>query len=487
MTPSPPPAAATEIVEQLSPLDELLARIRDREATVGIVGLGYVGLPLAVEFAQRFPKVIGFDMNPDRIECVNEGRSHIGDVSDKDLSEATVARKVLSATTDFAELSKCDVAIICVPTPLEKSKDPDLSYVKGAAQQLAENARPGQLYILESTTYPGTTDELLLPMFQAKGLELDKDFLLAFSPERVDPGSGYALRDIPKVVGGTSELSTQATAELYASVVVSVHQVSNARVAETVKLLENTFRLVNIGLINEFAVLCHHLAIDTNEVIKAASTKPFGFMPFTPGPGVGGHCIPLDPLYLNWKAQQQGFISRFIELADQVNTQMPSYVVDLVNDALNARAKPVRDSRILVIGAAYKGNVDDTRQSPSIAVIDRLRARGAFVAYHDPLVSVLDFDFHDWPEWRPRVEQKERRALRVAQDSHFGRRRRYDMLQSVPLNEEVLEAADCVVILTKHDDVDYGMIARHTSVVVDTRDAISVADRKNAKAQIVRL
>jgi UDP-N-acetyl-D-glucosamine dehydrogenase len=472
---------------EAAPLEELEQRIKDRSATIGIVGLGYVGLPLALEFSRSFPSVVGFDMNADRVECVNARRSHVQDVTDRELGIA-IDRERLRATDDFSELTDCDVIIVCVPTPLAKSKDPDLSYIRGAAASIASAMRPGQLIVLESTTYPGTTDEMLMPMFAEHGFELDRDFLLAFSPERVDPGSGYPLHKIPKVVGGCSPRSTTLAHELYTAVVVSVHDVSSARVAETVKLLENTFRLVNIGLINEFAVLCNHLGIDTNEVIDAAATKPFGFMPFTPGPGVGGHCIPLDPLYLSWKAEQQGFIARFIDLADQVNTQMPAYVVDLVGDALNERSKALRDSRILVVGVAYKGDIDDTRQSPAIAVIDRLRAKGAFVAYHDPLVPVLDFDFHDWPEWRPvaRVE-RERRSLRVAKDNAYSRRRRYDMLESVPLKAEVIQNADCVVILTKHSKVNYGLIARNASIVVDTRDAIAAEDRAHAKGQIVRL
>jgi UDP-N-acetyl-D-glucosamine dehydrogenase len=473
--------------EAQRPLDLLEQRVKDRSATVGIVGLGYVGLPLALELSRSFPAVVGFDMNSDRVDCVNARRSHVQDVSEKELAFAIDAER-FRATGDFAELSECDGVIICVPTPLEKSKDPDLSYIRGAAASIAGAMRPGQLIVLESTTYPGTTDELLLPLFRERGFELDRDFLLAFSPERVDPGSGYPLHKIPKVVGGCSARSTALAHDVYAAAVVSVHDVSSARVAETVKLLENTFRLVNIGLINEFAVLCNHLGIDTNEVIDAAATKPFGFMPFTPGPGVGGHCIPLDPLYLSWKAEQQGFIARFIDLADQVNTQMPAYVVELVANGLNERAKALRDARILVVGVAYKGDIDDTRQSPAIAVIDRLRAKGAFVAYHDPLVPVLDFDFHDWPEWRPvtRIDQ-ERRSLRVAKDHAYSRRRRYDMLESVPLSAHVLEDADCVVILTKHSKVNYGLIARHAELVVDTRDAIGAEDRARARGQIVRL
>lgn len=485
MSLSPRPLGISE--EEGLPLDVLEERIRDRSATIGIVGLGYVGLPLAIELARAFPSVIGFDMNPDRVEHINDRRSHVQDVSDKELAFAVDAER-FRATLDFGDLASCDVVIICVPTPLEKSKDPDLSYIRGAAKSIAETMRAGQLVILESTTYPGTTDELLLPLFESHGFKLDEDFLLAFSPERVDPGSGYPLHKIPKVVGGCSARSTALAKELYASVVVSVHSVSSARVAETVKLLENTFRLVNIGLINEFAVLCNHLGIDTNEVIEAAATKPFGFMPFTPGPGVGGHCIPLDPLYLSWKAEQQGFIARFIELADQVNSQMPAYVVELVSDGLNRRSKAMRDARILVIGVAYKGDIDDTRQSPAIAVIDRLRAKGAFVAYHDPLVPVLDFDFHDWPEWRPVAKQnEERRSLRVAKENAYSRRRRYDMLESVPLNADVVRNADCVVILTRHSKVNYGLIARNAELVVDTRDAIRPEDREQAHGEIVRL
>ncbi|MDE2481686.1 MAG: nucleotide sugar dehydrogenase [bacterium] len=468
-------------------IDELEARIRDRVATIGVVGLGYVGLPLAVEFAKAYPKVIGCDMNPDRVEMLAGGRSHIADVPHAEVAEAVGAERFLTST-DMSLLGGCDAIVICVPTPLEKSKDPDLSYVRGAAKAIADALRPGQLVILESTTYPGTTDELLLPLFAQNGLQLDRDFLLAFSPERVDPGSTYALRDIPKVVGGCSERSTAVACELYGSIVNSVHPVSSARVAETVKLLENTFRLVNIGLINEFALLCSHLGIDSGEVIGAAATKPFGFMPFFPGPGVGGHCIPLDPLYLSWKAQQQGFISRFIDLADQINSQMPAHVVELVMDALNSRAKAMRDSRILIVGVAYKNDIDDTRQSPAIAVIDRLRARGAYVAYHDPLVPVLDFDFHDWPEWRPRVTlPSERRSLRVANHRAFSRRRRYDMLESMELTPKLLADTDCVVILAKHRSVDYAMIAQHADLVVDTRDAISAELRASARAQVVRL
>ncbi len=465
--------AAQSSEESPTPLDTLLLRIVERTATVGVIGLGYVGLPLAAACAEVFERAIGFDVSLERIAQVN-----------KDCD----AQKNLRGTADFAALRDCDVIVICVPTPLEKSKDPDLSYIRDAADRIAANLRCGQLVILESTSYPGTTDELLLPHFQAGGMALDRDFYLAFSPERVDPGSTFPMRKIPRVVGGCTTGSTLAAYEFYAALVDVVHPVSNARAAETVKLLENTFRLVNIGLINEFAVLCNHLGIDSTEVITAAATKPFGFLPFFPGPGAGGHCIPLDPLYLNWKAKQQGVVSRFIELADDINTKMPAYVVDLVARTLNDDSKSVRDARILVVGVAYKNNVADTRQSPAIAIIDRLRYSGAIVSYHDPLVPLLDFDLDGWPEWRPRLRvATERRSLHVISRLSQPRRRRYDMLHSVMLDAAALESADCVLVLSKHDDVDYSAIARHARVVVDTRDALTANMRANAQARIVHL
>jgi UDP-N-acetyl-D-glucosamine dehydrogenase len=466
-------AAAQIDEESTDPLELLLLRIEECTATVGVIGLGYVGLPLALACAGVFARAIGFDVNLERIAEVNE---------------ECETRRNFCGTDDFALLRDCDIIVICVPTPLEKSKDPDLSYIRDAADRIAANLRCGQIVILESTSYPGTTDELLLPHFQANGMMLDRDFYLAFSPERVDPGSAFPLRKIPKVVGGCSVASAFAAHAFYAGLVDVVHTVSNARAAETVKLLENTFRLVNIGLINEFAVLCNHLGIDSNEVIAAAATKPFGFLPFFPGPGAGGHCIPLDPLYLNWKAKQQGVVSRFIELADDINTKMPAYVVDLVAKALNDDSKSVRDARVLVVGVAYKNNVADTRQSPAIAIIDRLRYRGAFVSYHDPLVPLLDFDLDGWPEWRPRLKvATERRAMHVVAGPRQPRRRRYDMLHSTVLDTATLEAVDCVLILSKHDDVNYNAIAQHASVVVDTRDALSATMRANARARIIHL
>ncbi len=480
-------AAAHSNQEPTTPLETLLLRIQERTATVGVIGLGYVGLPLAIACADVFQRAIGFDVGLERVAQVNNGRSHIADVPD-DAIAALVTRRKLCATADFASLRDCDIIIVCVPTPLEKSKNPDLSYIRDAAERIAANLRSGQIVILESTSYPGTTEELLLPLFEANSMMLDRDFYLAFSPERVDPGSTFPMRKIPRVIGGCTTLSTQVACEFYGALVDVVHPVSNARAAETVKLLENTFRLVNIGLINEFAVLCNHLGIDSTEVITAAATKPFGFLPFFPGPGAGGHCIPLDPLYLNWKAKQQGVVSRFIELADDINTKMPAYVVDLVAKTLNDNAKSVRDARILVVGVAYKDNVADTRQSPAIAIIDRLRFSGALVTYHDPLIPLLDFDLHGWPEWRPRLDVAvERRKLHVVAGPCQPRRRRYDMLHSTMLDTAALESADCVLVLSKHDDVNYTAIAQHARVVVDTRDALSANTRANARARIVHL
>lgn len=498
------------VVGEEASLEKLLERIADRSARVGVIGLGYVGLPLAVEFAQQFG-VVGFDTDPRKVEKLDRGESYIMDVESARLEEI-IKSGAFKGTTDFNRLVDCDAIVICVPTPLEKSKSPDLSYVEGVAHVVAKLLRPGQLVVLESTTYPGTTDELLLPLFQKGGLELDKDFLLAFSPERIDPGNkNFKLVEIPKVIGGCSRASTEAAAMLYGSIMQRVHPVSTSRAAEAAKLLENTFRLVNIGLANEMALLCHQLGMDANEVIEAAATKPFGFMPFYPGPGVGGHCIPLDPLYLSWKAKQQGFISHFIALADEVNSAMPAHIVQLISHALNDRSKSLRGSRILLVGVAYKENINDTRQTPAIPIIDRLRAQGANVAYHDPLVPHLDIDLSEWPEWRPRrvfnVLQRRRRAdngserrqdrsegqhrtVRVDRRSGTGdgnTRRRHDGLLSVELTDEEIARADCVVIATAHDGVDYGRIARVADVIIDTRNALDDEQRRTAPGIVVRL
>ncbi|HUY11922.1 MAG TPA: nucleotide sugar dehydrogenase, partial [Candidatus Dormibacteraeota bacterium] len=379
-------------------VDELVRRLSTRTATVGIIGLGYVGLPLAVEFAEVFPKVLGFDINPERVVLLNSGRSHIRDVPEERVA-TLVGNGRFECSSDFTRLAECDAVVICVPTPLGIGNLPDLTCIFDAAEQVAGALRQGQLVVLESTTYPGTTEEALVPILERSNLALDRDFLAAFSPERIDPGRDIPLRRIPKIIGGCSERSAKAAQILYDAIFEETHVVSSARAAETVKLLENTFRLVNIGFINEFARLCRQLNIDSAEVIAAASTKPFGFMPFQPGPGVGGHCIPLDPHYLAWESKRQGFTSRFIELAEDVNSQMPAHVVELIAGALNESRKSLRDAHILVVGVAYKKNIDDTRRSPAVSVIDRLRMRGAMVSYHDPYVAELNGRHNDWPEW----------------------------------------------------------------------------------------
>src|SRR5262245_39649039 len=360
-------------------IDTLLERIRSRQARVGVIGLGYVGLPLAVEFAHTGFSVTGFDVDAHKASLINAGKSYIPDVPDADLAAAVQSGK-LRATTDMHALGEMDAIDICVPTPLRKTKDPDLSYVVLAVEAVAATLKPGQLIILESTTYPGTTDEVVQPMLEAKGLEADVDFFLAFSPERVDPGNAkFTTRTIPKVVGGVGPASTDAACLLYGAVVATVIPVSSTRVAEMVKLLENTFRAVNIGLVNEIALMCHKMDLNVWEVIDAAKTKPFGFMPFYPGPGLGGHCIPIDPHYLSWKARQFNFEARFIELAGVINSGMPEFVVHRVIDALNSQKKALNGARVHVIGVAYKRDVNDLRESPALEVLELLAHRGATV------------------------------------------------------------------------------------------------------------
>ncbi|MBP9664866.1 MAG: nucleotide sugar dehydrogenase, partial [Pyrinomonadaceae bacterium] len=371
---------------------ELKQTIVDHTARIGVIGLGYVGLPLIVEFCLKGFDAIGFEVDEKKAADINAGRSYIVDVTDENVGKCIESEK-LTATTDFSRLAECEVIIICVPTPLRKTKDPDMSYILTAGGEIQNYMRRGQLIILESTTYPGTTDEVLQPMFEEKGFALDEDFLLAFSPERVDPGNPqFQTHNIPKVVGGVSADSTEIAALLYSQIVNEVHPVSSARVAEAAKLWENTFRAINIGMANEMAKLCNALEIDTWEVVRAAATKPFGFMPFYPGPGIGGHCIPLDPHYLSWKAKQHGFDSQFISLAEQVNSTMPDYVVEIVSRALNDAKKAVNGSKVLILGVAYKKDIDDMRESPALSIIDRLRADGAEVVYHDPFVAEVTFD-----------------------------------------------------------------------------------------------
>jgi len=442
--------------------NEIIALITNKQARIGVIGLGYVGLPLVVEFGVNGFKGYGFEVDSHKANQINEGASYIGDVP-SDRVKKLVDEKLLQATTDFQHLRECDAIIICVPTPLRKTKEPDVSYILAAAEQIQKNLRRGQLIILESTTYPGTTDEVLLPMFEETGLKLDEDFLLAFSPERVDPGNPQFLtHNIPKVVGGVTPDSTEVAAHLYSQIVKDVHAVTSARVAEAAKLLENTFRAVNIGMANEMARLCYALNIDTWEVIRAAATKPFGFMAFYPGPGIGGHCIPLDPHYLSWKARQHGFDSRFISLAEEVNSRMPEHVVQLVADGLNDDSKSMKGSTVLLLGVAYKKDIDDVRESPALSIIDRLRAKGAHVRYHDPFVSEVRFD-----------------------DAHTDSAG--EPLSSIALTDEALNSADCVIIVTDHSTIDYKRVCSLAPLVVDTRNALNGEMRQESSARIIRL
>lgn len=419
----------------------LLDRIANRSARVGVIGLGYVGLPLVVEFGHAGFLSTGFEVDARKADAINRGESYIPDVPTAQVAELVKADK-LQATTDFSALKEQDIIIICVPTPLRKTKDPDVSYILAAAEKIQETLRPGQLVILESTTYPGTTDEVLKPIFDAKGLKIDEDYFLAFSPERVDPGNEkFNTKNITKVVGGVTADSADVAAAAYATTVDKVHRVTSARVAEACKLLENTFRAVNIGLVNELAQLCHTLEIDTWEVIAAAATKPFGFMAFYPGPGIGGHCIPLDPHYLSWKARMHGFEARFISLAEEVNSKMPEHVVELVTNGLNGHRKAVNGSNVLVLGVAYKRDIDDMRESPALAVIEHLQKRGADVSFHDPYVAEIHLEGND------------------------------TRMSGIPLTQEVVANADCVIIVTDHRTVDYKWVVENAKLVVDTRNA----------------
>ncbi len=432
-------------VSQTTSLDQLAKRITAKTARIGVMGLGYVGLPLAVEFAQRGFAVIGFDLDTNRIESVNCGRSYIPDVPSDDLMQLRRAKRLI-ATTGFADLATRDAIIICVPTPLRKTREPDISFILSAGQAIAASLRRGQLIVLESTTYPGTTDEVILPMLEADGLKVGRDFALAFSPERIDPGNTrHTTRTIPKVVGGVTPTCQRLAVRLYNQIIQTVVPVSSTKVAEMVKLLENTFRAVNIGLVNEIALMCDKLGLNVWEVIEAAKTKPFGFMPFYPGPGIGGHCIPSDPMYLAWKARVHGFDARFIELADQLNRSMPHYVVDKVGRALNTRKKALNGSRILLIGLAYKKDVNDTRDSPAFEIAQELSARGAAVGFHDPYVPTACFNG--------------------------------TTTRSVALTSQGLKRIDCAVLLTNHSNVDYEFLLRHAPLIVDTRNQYGSAER----------
>jgi UDP-N-acetyl-D-glucosamine dehydrogenase len=413
-------------------------KIRTRRARVGIVGLGYVGLPLAVEFAKAGFTVTGIDISEEKTRRVNAGDSYIGDIPSSTLGPLVESGK-LRATSDFSAVLELDTINICVPTPLRKTKDPDMSYIVASCQEIARHFHAGMLVILESTTYPGTTDELVLPMLTKGGLEVGRDFFLCFSPERVDPGNPhYQTVNIPKVVGGCTAECTRVGELFYQQALQTVVPVSSTQVAEMVKLLENTFRMINIGLANEMALMCDRIGVNVWEVIDAAATKPFGFMPFYPGPGLGGHCIPIDPFYLSWKTKQAGIEARFIELAGYINGQMPHFVVDKVQNALNDAGKPVKGSRILVVGVSYKRDIDDMRESPALDVMLLLQRRGGIVSYCDPHVPVLNVDGLS--------------------------------LQPVPL--ESAADADCVVIVTDHRAFDYRLLVERAPLIVDTRNAL---------------
>jgi UDP-N-acetyl-D-glucosamine dehydrogenase len=419
---------------------QLLQRIRNRQVVVGVIGLGYAGLPLAVEFARAGLRVIGVDVEAGKVATLARGESYVGDVASALVAEAVQAGR-FHATTDFSALREADAIIVCVPTPLRKTREPDLSYIVSAADSLTPYLQPDKLLVLESTTYPGTTEDIFEPRLAERGLRVGEDVFLAFSPERVDPGNRrFNIRNTPKVVGGLTPACADIAAALYGLAVDTVVRVSSPRAAEMVKLLENTFRAVNIGLVNEVALMCARLGVNVWEVIEAAATKPYGFMKFTPGPGIGGHCIPVDPLYLSWKLKALNYTARFIELADEVNSEMPRHVVALVADALNEDGKPLRGSRVLVLGAAYKPDVEDVRESPALDVLFELRRRHAEVSYHDPHVP----------------------AFRLGEAA----------LTSTPLTPETLRQADCVVLITPHASIDLATVAEHARVVVDTRNGL---------------
>ncbi len=423
---------------------DLTEKIRSKKARLSVIGLGYVGLPLLVEFARAGFDVVGIDVDETKVKLVNEGTSYIKDVESKDIRTALDQGR-LRATADFAVLADVDTVNICVPTPLRKTRDPDISYIVSAVEKIQEHLHDQMLIILESTTYPGTTEEVILPMLTSDSFEVGRNFYLGFSPERVDPGNTqFGTHNIPKVVGGITAACTEAASALYSSSLSTIVPVSSARVAETVKLLENTFRSVNIGLVNEIALMCNKMDIDVWEVIDAAATKPFGFMPFYPGPGLGGHCIPIDPFYLSWKAKLAGFEARFIELAGQVNGSMPGYVVEKVTEALNRVKKSINGSKILILGVSYKSDIDDIRESPALDIIELLQRKGAEVVYHDPLVD--------------------------------GHQHELAGLEHIELTAEALSACDCAAVITGHKGTDYGAVLEHVPVVVDTRNVLKGFD-----------
>jgi len=432
---------------------KLKEKIISRKANIGVVGLGYVGLPLAVEFARAGFQVTGFEQNPKRKAMINRGENYITDVLDSDIKEFVSAKK-LKAVTDFSLLKRLDAICICVPTPLDKNKQPDISYVKSVTQRLARFIRKEQLIVLESTTYPGTTDEVVKPILEKTGLKAGKDFYLAFSPEREDPGNkNFTTKTIPKVVGGINKISTDIASLLYGSVINKIVSVSSMKVAEATKMLENTFRAINIALVNELKILFDKMGFDVWEVIEASKTKPFGYMPFYPGPGWGGHCIPIDPFYLSWKAKQYNFQTKFIELAGEVNTRMPEYVIEKLQDALNKKGLALSRSKILLLGMSYKKDSDDIRESPSLELIEILEKKGAQVSYNDPYIPIIPKMRHH------KIEKK-----------------------SVALTSKNLKGFDAVLISTNHTNYDYDFILKNSKLIVDTRNAINKKDSKIVRA-----
>ena len=432
----------------------LMTKLRDRSAHVAVLGLGYVGLPLAVVFAEAGFRVTGIDPDKSKVITINKGESHIQDVPGEQVARL-VASGNLQASFDFADLKEADAVSICVPTPLRKTGDPDLSYILNATEELVKYVHPNMVVVLESTTYPGTTREILLPQLgEERGLVVGENFFLAFSPERVDPGrEDWTTINTPKVIGGITATCTEIAATWYAQALESVVPVSSAEVAEMAKLLENTFRMINIGLVNEMALMCNRLDVDVWEVIEAAATKPFGFMKFTPGPGLGGHCIPIDPLYLSWKLRALNYTARFIELASEVNTGMPRHVVSIIQDALNEHQKPIKGSKVLILGVAYKPNIDDLRESPALDVIGLLQQKGAHVSYHDPYIS--EFKHDGW-----KMES---------------------LPNTLPELLDAVRQADCVVVITDHSDYDYPAILESAQLIVDTRNAFGKLKKDNPK------
>ncbi len=430
---------------------QLSDRLKNKSAVIGVIGLGYVGLPLAIEYCEAGYRVIGFDILQKKVKLINSGGSDIGDVAPVQVATA-IKQKRLLATGDFSHLKECDVAAICVPTPLSKTKDPDVSFILNALNELRNYLHKDMLVVLESTTYPGTTEELILPKLEETGLKAGKDFYLAFSPERVDPGNAsFHTKNTPRVVGGHTRTCAQIAKQFYESAISAVHVVSSTKAAEMVKLLENTFRSVNIGLVNEVALMCDRLDINVWEIIDAASSKPFGFMPFYPGPGLGGHCIPIDPHYLSWKLKSLNYYSRFIELAGDVNSHMPEYVLERIGRLLNEKGKSIKGSKVVVIGVAYKRNISDVRESPALDCIRLLQEQGARVSYCDPYVPLI------------RMEPKGMKATK--------------------LTKALLKSADLVAILTDHTDYDYQMVVDNSKLIFDTRNATKNTKRTRGKVE----